>query len=368
MPSRTLRVLQICGSLPPMACGIGDYTAHLAEALARSDAIAAGVLTSTEARAHQGPFDVLAVVDDWKPAAVPAIVRAVRRWNPDIVHMQFPAMGYGPSYGPWLVPAALSLLRYPVVQTWHEYYPAGSGRRNLLNALTPGGLVAVRPNYLEQMPPWYRRIVSRKHFAMIPNAAALPAVHLSENERRALRERLGAGSRSLIVHFGFMYPAKGTEAVFDIASPEQDHIVLTGALDEADPYHARIRARMASREWQDHVVATGFLPEHDAAAILAAADAVVLPFVDGGGFWNTSVQAAARQGTFVLTTSRERHGFDPETNIAHAAPGDVDAMRQALRDHAGRRVAPAPDDRAAEWRAIAEAHLSIYRKVLGTAA
>ncbi len=367
MPSRQLRVLQICGSLTPMPCGIGDYTAHLAEALGQLESVTAAVLTSRAVpTVGRRSFEAMTIIEDWRPAALPGILRAVRRWKPDLVHMQFPAQGYGHSYGPWLIPAALTLLRYPVVQTWHEYYPAGSGWRNILNALTPGGLIAVRPNYLEQMPSWYRRIVARKHFRMIPNAAALPAVSLTEKERLALREKLDVGDRSLVAYFGFIYPAKGTDAVFDIASSSDDRLVLVGDLQIDNPYHKRILDRIDSDAWRGHAIATGFLPEHDAAAILAVADAVVLPFTEGSGFWNTSVYAAAKQGTFVLTTSRTSRGYDAAANVYSAAPGAVDEMRQALREYIGRRVTTPSDERATEWRRIAEAHVQVYRQVLGT--
>jgi hypothetical protein len=367
MGPRSLRVLQICGSLTPMACGIGDYTAHLADALGRMDSVTAGVITSAEVPSgEQGAFEVMPVVPQWTARAVPSIVSAVRRWKPDVVHMQFPARGYGKHYGPWLVPFTLALQGFPLVQTWHEYYPAGSGWRNILNALTPGGLIAVRPNYLDQMPSWYRRVVSRKRFKMIPNAAALPAMSLTEEERMAIREKLGVRSRKLVAFFGFVYPAKGTSQVFDIASPKRDHVVVISELNRDNPYHHHIWQRIESEEWRGHAVVTGFLPEREAAAILAAADAVVLPFTEGGGVWNTSVHASAKQGTFVLTTASDHHGLDAEHNIYRAAPGDLDALRLALDEHIGQRVPQAADSRAAEWRGIAEMHLQLYHEVLGT--
>ena len=365
MPAVLPRVLHVCGRLTPMPCGVGDYTAHLADALARLD-VPTAVLTSADVTAAtDARYELLPGVDRWTVAMLPRIVAAVRRWKPDLVHMQFPSQGYGSSYGPWLLPAILSILGRSVVQTWHEYYPAGSGRRNIFNACTPGGLIAVRPNYLEQMPPWYRRIVSRKQFAMIPNAAALPAVVLTDESRRAIRERFAVGSRRMVAYFGFMYPAKGTEAVFDIASPEHDHLVLVGALNDTDPYHQRVLARMQSDAWRGHVDATGFLGEDEAASLLAAADAVVLPFPEGSGIWNTSVHSSSRQGTFVVTTSRERTGYDDARNVYSASPGDLEGMRRALRQYVGHRADTVSDSRESEWRNIAEAHLRMYRTVLG---
>jgi glycosyltransferase involved in cell wall biosynthesis len=368
MARRTLRVLQICGSFTPVPCGIGDYTAHLVEALSKLDGVEAGVLTTTRAAAIPATaFEVIPIIDEWRVSRIPALMAAVRRWKPDIVHMQFPAQGYAPHYGPWFVPALLALQGYRIVQTWHEYFPARSGWRNILNALTPGGLVVVRPGYLDQMPPWYRRVVSGKHFQFIPNAAALPAVQLTNEQRARIRAELGVGTRSLVAYFGFIYPAKGTELLFDIASPDEDQLVLVAGLNSADPYHQTIATRIDTDRWRDRTVVTGFLPEHEAASILAAADAIVLPFTDGGGIWNTSVHASAKQGTFVLTTSRERRGYDSGENIFNAEPGNLEEMRAALRQHIGRRAVRTADTRPEEWRRIAEAHVGVYTRVLGLA-
>lgn len=350
-----------------MKCGIGDYTAHLATALAALPDTGVAVLTSRAAAEHpcDVPYGVLPVVTGWRASDLRAILRAARSWHPDVVHMQFPATGYGRRYLPWVVPTVLTAVGLPVVQTWHEYYPAGSGWRNLLNAAIPGGLVVVRPNYLEQMPPWYRRLVARKHFRLIPNAAALPKVSVTPDDRARIRAALGANARRLVVYFGFVYPAKGVETLFDIADPDRDQLAIVADLDPGDGYHAMVLARLHAPPWDGRPRVTGFLPEADAAAILASADAVVLPFAAGGGFWNTSVHAAAKQGAFVVTTSQERRGYDDREHVYYAAPGHLHAMREALRTAPAPRQVDGPDTREDEWRAIAVAHRELYEAVIG---
>jgi hypothetical protein len=65
---------------------------------------------------------------------------------------------------------------------------------------------------------------------------------------------------------------------------------------------------------------TGFLAPEQAGRLLAAADAAVFPFLDGGGEWNSSIHGAAAQGTFVLATSMNKRGYDAAKNIYYAAP------------------------------------------------
>ena len=102
----------------------------------------------------------------------------------------------------------------------------------------------------------------------------------------------------------------------------------------------------------------------DAARFLAISDAVVFPHVNGGGGWNTSLHAAVCQGTFVLTTSTERSGYDPVANIYYAPPQAVDHMRQALVSYAGMRNMN-PVDATESWQALAAAHITLYRSVCG---
>ena len=360
------RILLVSGSLIPIKCGIGDYTGHLAAALEALSPGTVAVLTNWEARGHQplAGYAVFPTIKQWSPSAGPAILQAVRRWKPDVVHMQFPTRGYDRRLFPWLVPFLLAGMGIPVVQTWHEYYPAGSGWRNIFNAIAPGGLIVVRPHYLERMPPWYRRLIARKHFRMIPNAAALPTAQLSEADRIRIRQQFGACEKKLVVYFGFVYPAKGVDALASIGDPQEDQLVIVGELNASDPYQSHVLAQLQAPPWSGRTFVTGFLPEAEAAAVLAAADAVVLPFKDGGGFWNTSVHAAAKQGVFVLTTSSDRRGYDVSTNIYHAEPGNIDEMRQALRRYAGTRRPANPDSRTAEWEEIALAHRNVYASVV----
>jgi glycosyltransferase involved in cell wall biosynthesis len=360
----TMRVLLISGSLPPMKCGVGDYTAKLANALNRRDDTSIAVLTDTAASPIPPDFDfeVFPIVDGWRMTNASRIARMVQGWRPDIVHIQYPTQGYGHSYLPWLLPTLFSLANIPIVQTWHEYHME-RGRRNLLNAILGGGLIAVRPNYRETMSNWYRWIIRRKRFGFIPSASAIPRIQLSQAERLATRSEFAAAPSRVVVNFGFAYPAKRLEQLFEILDPSHDHLVLICDLNPDDEYHRVILDRVNQKPWSGNVTITGFLPADSVGRILAAADAVVLPFRDGGGIWNTSIHAAITQGAFVLTTSRELRGYDAAANIYYAQPDDVADMQFALRTYGGRSRNATDEGPAFEWEAIAESHRAFYASV-----
>jgi glycosyltransferase involved in cell wall biosynthesis len=348
-----------------MRCGVGDYTGRLAKALGRRQDTSVAVLTDAAAKPVPSDFDfeVFPVVDGWRMKNVIRIAKVVRQWRPDLIHIQYPTQGYGRTYLPWLLPALFRMASVPIVQTWHEYHMEAV-RRNLLNAVLSGGLIVVRPDYKATMPNWYRWLIRRKHFGFIPNASAIPQMRLSAKERLAIRSRFASSPTHLVVYFGFAYPPKRVELLFEIADPSQHHLVLICDLDSNDAYHKLILDRLDRFPWTGKVTVTGFLPAEDVGRMLAAADAVVLPFQDGGGLWNTSIHAAVKQGTFVLTTAREQQGYHSSSNVYYARPNDVADMRCALRTHIGDRSPEIDEDPTSEWEAIADAHRVLYTSVL----
>jgi len=358
-----MRILLVSGTYPPMRCGVGDYTAGLAHAFGRREDVTVAVLTGSGATgAREERVELFPEVRTWKIADAPSILRRIRQWRPDIVHVQYPTLFYGEIQ--WVLPALARLVNGPVVQTWHEYYSSRNWP-SILNAAMPGGLVVVRPHYRERLPRWYRWLIRRKEFRFIPNASSIPLIRLSREERVAVRSEVAANVDDMIVYFGFASPGKGIELLFRVADPLRHRLVLICDLSAEDGYHASIIDLASRGDWAGKVTVTGFLPPEHAGRLLAAADAAVFPFPNGGGEWNSSIHGAAAQGTFVLTTSLERRGYDPVKNIYYAVPGDVGEMRQALRDHLGRRRPPLADSPETQWNSIAEAHLELYRILLG---
>jgi len=363
-----LRVLLVTGSLPPMRCGVGDYTAGLARALAATNAMDVAVLTSQLAGRNDAVtapgFEVLEPVANWRLSSLKPALDAIRAWRPDVVHIQHPSQGYD---GP--LPLALGLaarwrLGLPVVLTLHE--PVGVNAEVVLMAAlirSAREVIVVRPNFRELVNGKVMWTIAGKTLRLIPNATTLPRMVPTADRRRALRERFGAGSRSLVAYFGFLYPNRGVHQLFEIADPARHYLAIVGGkLDEAAAYHDEVAALAARERWRDSCTLTGFLPEEEAAEVLACADAVVLPFLLGGGSWNTSLHGAMLQGTFVVTTSRQASGYDAAQNVYYARPSDVIEMRQALARHMGTRQAT---PNVPTWDKVAAEHYDSYRKARG---
>lgn len=360
-----MRVLIITGSYPPMKCGVGDYTCHLAEALAEEEGISPAVLTDVSAGSSNAVDGVtlFPIVNGWTLSCAASIQRTVRGWKPDLVHIQYPTQGYKGRFLSYQLPMMIKATGLPIVQTWHEYKPHGS-ITVFVNALLTRGFIVVRPDFEKNSSSYYQWIFRHRPFRFIPNAPTIPVVLLTEEQRSSIRREMFPDADHVVGYFGFVSPAKNITALFEIADPAKHHIVLACDLDPSDPYHAEIIKRTRSETWKKKVTVTGFLPPLEVAKILATADAMVFPFREGTGAWNTSIQGAVAQGTFVMTTSRERNGFDEKRNIFYAAPGDLTGMREALACHMGRRALP--QDISGDWSSIAREHVRFYRELLGS--
>jgi glycosyltransferase involved in cell wall biosynthesis len=378
-----LRVLLVTGSYPPMSCGVGDYTRALAEALAAEPGVEVGVLTSEPAAAAPaGLATLFPVVRAWRWGDRTRIKEVLARWRPDLVHLQYPTQGYLGDLA-WLLPLLMRLGGDKVVQTWHEVGAARLGGftsrsvptlpeklrqavAQLALTLAGGEIVVVRPDFERRMPGWYRAAGIGRRLRLIPNASVIPPVELGRDERAAERERLGAAGKTLLVFFGFLQEQKGLDDLLAILDPLAHHLVLVGAADESDPYQRDLLRRLGEPPFAGCVSRAGFLEAAQAARVMAAADAVVLPYRGGAGTWNTTLKAAALQGTFVLTTAVDRHGYQAEENVYYARCGDRADLGEALRRYAGRRAAALPADRARQaWGQIARAHLEVYERALG---
>jgi glycosyltransferase involved in cell wall biosynthesis len=354
--SALTKVLLVTGSYPPMRCGVGDYTAGLARALRDSGKVRVAVLIGEHDGEEEVGIDMIRI-RGWSLRNALGALRAVVKWKPDVVHLQFPTQGYGSRWLPWVLPLLLRLAHIRVVQTWHEIMPMGL--RSLPLCFAPGAVVVVRPNYFESTAGWCRRFLANRQIVFVPSASSIPRARLTERERAELHAKLAAGQDRVVSYFGFAYPHKGMEALFEIADPKRDRLVLICDLREGDPYHRLILDKCRNAPWNGKVSVTEFLPAEEIARVLCASDAVVLPFTGGGGDWNSSLQAAAIQGVFLVTTSVTAVGYDAEHNVHYCPPGDVRCMRAALESGIGHRIEPAGEANR-EWARIAEAHLRVY--------
>lgn len=362
-----MKLLFVTGSYPPIKCGVSEGIYILAHHLARHDDMHIGILTSSfaETDTELAAIEVLPLIDTWSFAFLGKVMRAIRAWNPDIIHIDFPTAGYGRCKMPVFLPAIFKIMGFPCVQRWHEPITGLRCLRYLPAALASDSLVVVEPDYGRFVPAWFWQILRtrKRHLRHIPVGSNMPEAVLNEEDRQLIRSQYGAHGKRLLAYFGFVIPSKGLELLFDVASPDTDRLLLICELDEKNDYQKRILELTRSTRWENKVVVTGYLGANEVSRLLAVADAVVFPFVTGVTHRNASVLAARTQRTFVLTTSFKQNGYSAQDHVYYATPGNIQEIRQALFDHAGMEP-PSDVSLPADWNFISEEHIKLYGDVL----
>ena len=365
-----IKVLLVTGSIPPAPCGVGDYTFRLAQALAATGKVETAILTgnSVSVAERAGHVLVFGLVASWTINQIGQVARCLSEWKPDIVHVQYPTQGYGRGILPSIIPLLARIRGVKTVQTWHEGFSRRDAFKLMMQISARSRQIVVRSNFIELVHPSLRWPISRLgRPSLIANASAIPRADCSDEELESAKRSMLLGQRRLIVFFGFLYPPKGAELLFEIADPQTDHIVIAGPAADASVYLDKLKLLAESPHWEGRVTFTGFVSPERASLILAAADAVLLPFRQGSGPWNTSIHSATLNGTFVMTTSTTLTGYDETTNVYYARPDDVHEMRTALARYCGRRInlPERVDGDLDGWETIARKHYQIYANLVG---
>jgi len=352
--------MMISGSYPPMKCGVGSYTKRLAETVAGLPDVEVAVLTDRRAMDfdRNTKVEVMPVMVGWRLRHALRGLFRILKWRPDVVHIQYPTLGYMGNSLALHFPLILRMLGIPCVQTWHESTLFHSHEYRLTYGLN--ALISVRKGVREALTQRTREAIADTPFFWIPNASLLPGVTLTEARQKVIRQRYVLEGELLLVYYGFVAPLKGLESLLEVTARMANvRLVLACDLNPADDYQQSLLDKIGESGIASRVVRAGFMPDTELAETMAAADAVVLPFRDGGGYWNTSIDGAIAQGVFVLTTSVEKQGYEADTNVFCVRPGDVDGMVAALKTHAGVHIKT--DSSQSKWAEIARQHLDVYK-------
>ena len=353
----------VCGALPPAKpiCGVSDTLAKLAKKLLEKGlqvSIVTNVQSQTPVVGSSGEEAALfPVMKGWGFGEIPKFLTALKKSKPDIVHIQYPTQGYGRSWMPYFLPLILRLLGKQVVQTWHEH----TRYRFFPNALTADNLIVVVPDFLKIVRFRYRWLVRRKNIHFIQIISNIPAVQLLEDERERIRSRWLINGSNLIIFFGFVYPGKGLESVFQISDPAEDTVVIIGQMDfDNNKYHQTFLPTINGRRWNGKTLVTGFMNDIDVAKLMAAADAVLCPFNNGLRRNNGTFLAALAQGTFVLTTTKQVSRYDKFENVYYCKPNGIDEMRVALKKYKGVKLIGGTPH-VVDWDRFTNDHRLVYQ-------
>jgi glycosyltransferase involved in cell wall biosynthesis len=330
------KVVLITGSYPPDTCGVGDYTASLAAALQKCG-------TNVEVlHTHK-----------WHLSCLNQIIKHLNSLKPDIVHMQYPTVGYGNS----LTPHIMSLFKNKVI-TIHEISQAHILRRLSLYFFSMRAEHLIFTNqfeldYANRWAPWISGRAS-----IIPVGSSIPAGQAS---KRDIKD---------IVYFGLIGPQKGLDDFLSLA-----------ALIKKENLNLQLRViGLPNPKWPDYLeyiykkagnlpisLEIG-LPERDVAQLLSRAQIAYMPFPDGASERRTSLMALLINGVATITTYGKHTPENFKKAVAFAqSPEDALAIIKKLTtDAQERETLSINGKRCAEsysWDNIAQKHIQIYENI-----
>jgi glycosyltransferase involved in cell wall biosynthesis len=314
-----MKVLFVIGATPPIQCGVGDQTYKLAKSLKENFGIEVVLYTYNRPKVNEKSKIFTYFFHDSKVKFYLKLIYILLKERPTVTQMSYPNRGFSFEY-PYLMSFISRLFTKKVIITFHEV-PGYVSKFNwfLLNRV-PHKYILVR-NQIAQY-------LNLKNYAVVTNFSNIPISDLSEKEGEELKNKI-AKKKKLCTHFGFISHIRCVEQIFEVLDPEEYHFLLIGDLGN-DEYSQMLRKKIESKEWKDSVTVTGYLSDKEVADHLFASDVVILPFKEGSHDANTSTKAATIQGTYLITTSKEKNGYDNTKNIFYTTPGKIDEIKNAL--------------------------------------
>lgn len=391
-----MRVLHVSPSFPPLRCGIADYVAHTARQLA-DVGILVDVITSNDPdirRSSNGSVTsrvcVLPVIEHWDWRMWSPLVRAIRRINPDVVHVHYQQLLYDTDPAILLLPLILRSFgrRHPVVTTMHDVaFPARVQRSRVARNLLMDGLLRGSSHLLVGNAD-NKRYVERRHLKtpveVLPVFSSIPVVPLPPGGRDAMLRQLAIPPQAqMVVYFGLIRRGKGIEHLLSVIAAlhrnDRDaHLLLigdTGSIDAEDSanYQRYLRDQQTRLAIDEFVHWTGHSSESAVSHYLQCADVVVLPFEEGASTSRTSLMAALEHGAPLVTTqspltpSNFRQGENVMLVPAPAEPASLLASVAAVLSDAAlrRRLAAGARELAHEFAppSVTNRLLDIYESV-----
>ena len=266
-----MRLLYITGSMPPLKCGIGYYSSQFLRHLPKRVKIQ--VLTTEGCDTESSLYGTV-FTSSWRIFKLPSLMKTIRQFRPDIVNLQYPAKGYKRNLGINLLP--YFLIRYPLVVTLHELHGSGLlGRtRNLITTLPAKKIVVSNHKDFDALPYLWRRKAE-----IVPIGSNIEKSLPNKDFYSQILKDAGFSQKKAIgVFFGFAFPNKGLDLLFDAVKSADSQLLLLTNLDGANAYQNNLLKRYASLKNRGvKIYYPGFMDDIKVSQILRECDYFVLP-------------------------------------------------------------------------------------------
>jgi len=376
----------ISGSFPPIQDGVGDYTGKLLEVMRRQftadiTLITTKTLIPSKLNSFLNDAKQMHTVTAWDFRSIRKIIRLIRRKRPHVVHIQYPALGYG-RY-PWVsfLPLVVRLMlpSTKVIATIHEFSGRSlSGKlRTIPLIVFSHRVIVVTSEYYNDIRRFWPQAV--KKLVEIPVGSNItPPEEIDGEELKKLRDTLGFNAEDIVVcYFGVVRPRKGLETLLGafrlVKAPNPQTKLLIAGHVKDEEYKAQLLFRYSAEPAViKSIHFTGSCPSNLVSKYLMLADICVLPFDDGVTSKRSSFICAMQHGLPTITTWSKHmpSGLVDRHNVILVRPKDEKALAEAIIEIASNAALRATLSRNARefgtrfsWEAIAEKTWAVYREV-----
>jgi glycosyltransferase involved in cell wall biosynthesis len=335
-----MKVAMICGEAS-ISCGVSDYTQYLISAL-RGNTVDVELITQNK----------------WGILDVNSLLAKLKRFKPDIVHIQYPAAQYGKSLG-LQVFLLFSLKKWSIVTTIHEFSHTHILRR-MATLIFGYSKKVIFTNEYEKKAVSYFFPLSRNKFSIIPIGSSIP--FLAENHSNVTIQG---------VYFGLIRPNKGIEDFLELANlslkTESDRqFLIVGSIQPgAESYFQDLRDQshyLSNLTWELNPAAS------QVAKIFSDSSFVYLPFPDGASERRSSLIAALGNNIPIITTLGLQTPASFK-NIMEFAVSPENALKILNKWDKDKKIPENLKAKALEyschfdWNSIASSHINLYQEI-----
>lgn len=331
-----MKLMIVTRRLPPARCGVGDYTARLAEAFqALSHDVV--LVTGADQRPYSVAGRILPEVPDWGRRGMTVLRETWRRERPDRILFQWAPFLYHPRGWNFWVGAAAWRARADGL-TWHtmvhepfvDWEWTRVGIMALGQRLALGSLISASRRAFTPVTAWVSRLradfpgAEEKVFWSPVGSTIRPTAPTAEPHeglRVGVFSPLGAGKDPAFV-----------EAVWEKLKAREARMVCIGITREQWPGVSR-----SDERW----TFTGPLAEGEVSRAFRGLDVFLAPFVDGVSARRTTALTALAHGVCTVTNAGRLTDpilLEAPWQIVRRDPGDyARAVLDLWRDPAVRR-------------------------------
>lgn len=391
------KVVVLCGSFPPMLCGVGDSAWELAKELfsmgveveAVTDKLAHGCSRDDDDFGRDScPFPIHNKIPNWGLGGIKKIVRTIEKLDPKILHVHYPSKAYRKGLAVPLLSMLIHARRqkFKIVVTLHEFKLSHSLRKQAGFLLFEPADALVMPCQLELDAVTRRhKSVGEKIHDAIPVGPVGPSPDPIPDEmkrqlRQTVRESWGVGDDDVVlIHYGTPGKSKGLEVLFKAMKllreeDETPRLIIAGDFNpDEDEFHKLLREQTVGLGVQKQVTWLGRRPIDELPGIFLASDIGIFPFLDGWSFRRSSMTGVLAWDVPIITTIPD--GDIPEIyeqdRVRFIQPNDPKALATALIPLLANpkalevfKAAKNPLMKQFRWENIAKNYIKIYREVL----